>query len=203
MTKRWITVLMLMISLLLTGCADDNVELYDENPPQLAQEVVEYYDSLGITEDARKNAEAVYGTYMINEDKEVMLRLPEYWEKVFVIQGDGGIGVYEKSNYDLSDGTMGYLWGIIVDTHEEFEWYFESGHYKDPYAEILGANSAVIGTDDEYVYILMLPTDVQFDFNVEHAWEYYSAAMDNKEKFIADFLAVNHITVNEKAPNLN
>lgn len=202
MKKRWIAVLM-MIVLLMAGCADDKVELYDENPPQLVQEVVEYYDSLGITEDVRKNAEAVYGTYMINENKEVMLRLPEYWEKLFVIQENTGIDVYEKSNYDLSDGTMGYLWRIFVNTHEEFEWYTESGLYDNPYVEILGANSAVIGTDDEYVYILVLPTDVQFDFNEEHAWEYYKAAMDNKEKFIADFLAVNNITVNEKAPNLN
>ena len=54
-----------------------------------------------------------------------------------------------------------------------------------------------------YIYILSLPTDVQFDFNEEHAWEYYKAAMDNKDKFIADFLEVNNITVNEKAPNLN
>ncbi|MBO5302247.1 MAG: hypothetical protein J6A81_08570, partial [Peptococcaceae bacterium] len=70
MIKRLITVLM-MLALLLTGCANEIVELYDENPPQLAQEVAEYYDSLGITEDVRKNAEAVYGTYMINENKEV------------------------------------------------------------------------------------------------------------------------------------
>ena len=202
MKKRWIAVL-IMIALLLAGCADDKMELYDENPPQLAQEVVEYYDSLGITKDVRKNAEAVYGTYMINENKEVMLRLPEYWEKLFVIQENTGIDVYEKSNYDLSDGTMGYLWRIFVNTHEEFEWYTESELYDNPYVEILGANSAVIGTDDEYVYILSLPTDVQFDFNEEHAWEYYKAAMDNKDKFIADFLEVNNITVNEKAPNLN
>jgi len=151
----------------------------------------------------RKNAEAVYGTYMINENKEVMLRLPEYWGKLFVIQENTGIDVYEKSNYDISDGTMGYLWRIFVNTHEEFEWYIESEFYDNPYVEILGANSAVIGTDDEYVYILSLPTDVQFDFNEEHAWEYYKAAMDNKDKFIADFLEVNNITVNEKAPNLN
>jgi len=202
MIKRLIIVLM-MLALLLTGCANEIVELYDENPPQLAQEVAEYYDSLGITEDVRKNAEAVYGTYMINENKEVMLRLPEYWGKLFVIQENTGIDVYEKSNYDISDGTMGYLWRIFVNTHEEFEWYIESEFYDNPYVEILGANSAVIGTDDEYVYILSLPTDVQFDFNEEHAWEYYKAAMDNKDKFIADFLEVNNITVNEKAPNLN
>lgn len=202
MIKRLITVLMIL-ALLLTGCANEIVELYDENPPQLAQEVAEYYDSLGITEDVRKNAEAVYDTYMINENKEVMLRLPEYWGKLFVIQENTGIDVYEKSNYDISDGTMGYLWRIFVNTHEEFEWYIESEFYDNPYVEILGANSAVIGTDDEYVYILSLPTDVQFDFNEEHAWEYYKAAMDNKDKFIADFLEVNNITVNEKAQNLN
>ena len=208
MKKNWI-VLLLLAMVLLTGCAGDKVEqnkadlYYDENPPQLVPEVAEYYESLGITEEVRKNAEAVYGTYWINDKKEVTIRWPEYWQDLYVIQAGQGITVYDKFNYDLSDGTGGCLWSIYVNTHEEFEWYIESGLYDDPYVDILGANSAVIGTDDEYVYILILPTDVQFDFNVEHAWEYYSAAMDNKEKFIADFLAVNHITVNEKAQHLN
>ena len=208
MKKSWI-VLLLMVMFLLTGCAGDKVEqnkadlYYDENPPQLVPEVAEYYESLGITEEVRKNAEAVYGTSWINDEKEVTICWPEYWQDLYVIQAGQGITVYDKFNYDLSDSTAGCLWSIYVNTHEEFEWYMESEYYDDPYAEILGANSAVIGTDDEYVYILILPTDVQFDFNVEHAWEYYSAAMDNKEKFIADFLAVNHITVNEKAPHLN
>lgn len=207
--KRKMVIILAMLVLLLTGCVADKVEqnkadlYYGENPPQLVPEVAEYYESLGITEEVRKNAEAVYGTYWINDEKEVTIRWPEYWQDLYVIQAGQGITVYDKFSYDLSDGQMGNLWRIYVDSHEEFEWYMESEYYDDPYAEILGANSAVIGTDDEYVYILMLPTDVQFDFNVEHAWEYYSAAMDNKEKFIADFLAVNHITVNEKAPNLN
>ena len=203
MKKNWI-VLLLLAMVLLTGCVGDKVELYyDENPPQLVPEVAEYYESLGITEEVRKNAEAVYGTYWINDEKEVTIRWPEYWQDLYVIQAGQGITVYDKFNYDLSDSTAGCLWSIYVNTHEEFEWYIESGLYDDPYVDMLGANSAVVGTDDEYVYILILPTDVQFDLEVEHAWEYYSAAMDNKEKFIADFLAGNHITVNEKAPHLN
>ena len=208
MKKSWI-VLLLLVMVLLTGCAGDKIEqnkaelYYDENPPQLVPEVAEYYESLGITEEVRKNAEAVYGTYWINDEKEVTIRWPEYWQDLYVIQAGQGITVYDKFSYDLSDGTGGCLWSIYVNTHEEFEWYIESGLYDDPYVDMLGANSAVIGTDDEYVYILILPTDVQFDLEVEHAGEYYGAAMDNKEKFIADFLAVNHITVNEKAPHLN
>ena len=208
MKKNWI-VLLFLVMVLLTGCVGDKVEqnkadlYYDENPPQLVPEVAEYYDSLGITEEVWKNAEAVYGTYWINDEKEVTIRWPEYWQDLYVIQAGQGITVYDKFNYDLSDSTAGCLWSIYVNTHEEFEWYIESGLYDDPYVDMLGANSAVIGTDDEYVYILILPTDVQFDLEVEHAGEYYGAAMDNKEKFIADFLAVNHITVNEKAPHLN
>ena len=208
MKKNWI-VLLFLVMVLLTGCVGDKVEqnkadlYYDENPPQLVPEVAEYYDSLGITEEVWKNAEAVYGTYWINDEKEVTIRWPEYWQDLYVIQAGQGITVYDKFNYDLSDSTAGCLWSIYVNTYEEFEWYIESGLYDDPYVDMLGANSAVIGTDDEYVYILILPTDVQFDLEVEHAGEYYGAAMDNKEKFIADFLAVNHITVNEKAPHLN
>ena len=65
MKKNWI-VLLLLAMVLLTGCAGNKVEqnkaelYYDENPPQLVPEVAEYYESLGITEEVRKNAEAVY-----------------------------------------------------------------------------------------------------------------------------------------------
>ena len=84
---------------------------------------------------------------------------------------------------------------------DESDWLYDL--YADPYTEYIGANSAIIGTDTEYLYMLSLPTDVQSVPGVAHSWEYYSAAMDNKDKFIADFLAVNNITVNEKAPKLN
>lgn len=203
MKKNWL-VFILLVTVLLTSCAGEKAELYEGNPPQLEAVVAEYYDSLGITEEVRKNAEAVYVTCMINEEKEVMLRLPEYWQDIYVIQENAGIDVYEKFNYDVPDGwELGNLWRINTMTHEDFAWYLESGMYENPYAEILGANTAVIGTDEDYVYMLSLPTDVQSALDIENAWEYYKAAMSNKEKFIDEFLKINDITKNESAPSLN
>lgn len=201
MKKNWF-VLFILFAVLLAGCTKNNVEVYDENPLPLEPVVVEYYDSLGINDEVRKTAEAVYVTYTLQNEKKVTLRLPHYWEALYVIQENSGIDVYEKYNYDASgQWEMGLLWRIDMIAKDESDWLYDL--YADPYTECIGANSAIIGTDTEYLYMLSLPTDVQSVPGVAHSWEYYSAAMDNKDKFIADFLAVNNITVNEKAPKLN
>ena len=87
--KRKMVIILVMLALLLTGCVGDKVEqnkadlYYGDNPPQLVPEVAEYYESLGITEEVRQNAEAVYGTYWINDEKEVTIRWPEYWQDLY------------------------------------------------------------------------------------------------------------------------
>ena len=194
--------LLVVMILLLVGCAKASVELYEAGSTLLSEAVEEYYDELGITADVRQNAEAVYETYIIRDSKEVTVRLPEYWENIYTIQARNGITVYEKFNYDLAgQWGMGQLWSITAKTHDEFKEI--AVEYNDAYAEVLFANCVVIGSDNTYVYLLWLPTDVQFVPEVKHAWDYYKAAMANKDKFITDFLEVNEITINEKAPKIN
>ncbi len=187
-----------VLFLLLTGCA--KAEIYNENPLPLEADAVAYYDELGITDDVRKHAEAVYQTFTLRGEKEVQVRLPEYWEDIYVLFNDGSIiGVSEKYNYEKIE--TGGLWTIDAMTYEEFAEYEK--HYEKPYEEILGANTAVIGCDDEYVYMMSCPTDVQFEYTEEKATALYQAAWDTREQFISDFLTVNNITPNEKAPVLN
>lgn len=92
-------------------------------------------------------------------------------------------------------------WTIDAMTYGDFAEY--ENHYEKPYEEILGANTAVIGYDDEYIYLMSCPTDVQFNYPEEKAQVLYEAAWDTREQFISDFLEVNNITPNEKAPVQN
>ena len=70
MKKNWF-VLFILFAVLLAGCTKNNVEVYDENPLPLEPVVVEYYDSLGINDEVRKTAEAVYVTYTLQNEKKV------------------------------------------------------------------------------------------------------------------------------------
>ena len=73
----------------------------------------------------------------------------------------------------------------------------------EAYSQILGANSAIIGTDDEHIYLISLPIDVRFDYKDELATDLYHTSMQAQRKIVTDFLEINHITVNEEAPELN
>lgn len=198
MKQKIFLITMLLVLTIFSGCSAK--EYYNENPLPLAPEAVAYYEEMGITEEVRKEAVSVYNTCTLRDRKEVQIRLPEYWDDIYVIYNDEGvIAVSEKYNYEKNE--IGGLWTIGVKTYEEFTEY--ENHYEKPYEEILGANSAVIGYDDEYIYLMSCPTDVQFEYEEEKATVLYEAAWDTREQFISDFLEINDITVNEKAPVLN
>lgn len=58
------------------------------------------------------------------------------------------------------DGGMGSVWWLVAMSWDNFkEW---RGYDALPVPEILGIAEYVLGADDEYVYLLVLPSDVQF-----------------------------------------
>lgn len=205
--------LVFIVMILLTACNNTTKDsLYDNDPPQFGELSTEYYANLGITEDTRKTALAVTETCQTSSGKELQLRLPEYWESIYRLElqtieaGDvtsleAVITLYEKYNYDLMHGG-GLLCYIDVYPIDDFNQIFLP-HIPEAYDQIIGANSSIIGTDDQYVYLLSLPTDAQYDFEDRLATELYENGMQAKDKIIDDFLSVNQITVNEKSPVLN
>ncbi len=198
MKRNLFIITMLFVLIVLSGCSPK--AHYNETPIALSPEAQMYYEEMGITEDVRKEAVPVYNTCALRDGKKVQIRLPEYWDDIYVISNDEGvITVSEKYNYEKNE--IGDLWCIMALTHEEFPQHFYVEG--DAYAHVLGANSAVIGEDDTYVYVMSCPTDVQFDYEDEKAAVLYEAARDTRDQFINDFLEINEITVNEKAPVLN
>lgn len=190
----------------LAGCSNEKqVAVYDEQPPALEQSVADYYAELGITEEVRKTAPAVVETITVNEEKELQLRLPEYWQQIYSVQTNAVdnctiINLHEKYNFDRRQA------GLLASIDVYDRAYYEQNIMQlspEVYGQIIGANSIILGTDDAYVYLMWAPTDVQFDYEDELATALYQAGWQAKDKIMADFLEINGITANEEAPPLN
>lgn len=190
----------------LAGCSNaEQVTVYDEQPPALKQLVADYYAELGVTEEVRRTAPAVLESITVDEKKELQLRLPEYWQQIYAVQTNAVddctiINLYEKYNFEhLQAGLL-----ATIDIYDRAYYEQNIGQLSpEIYGQIIGANSVILGTDDEYVYLLWAPTDVQFAYEEELATALYQAGWQAKDKIVADFLEINDITANEEAPTLN
>lgn len=208
--KKLLLTSFLLLSLgLLVACGTAQ-EVYDTEPPQLSQLSADYYNQLGITDEVRQNTSAVYVSCPTADGGELQLRLPDYWEKLYnlgtEIAHDQTI-IYLSDQYNAEVACKGGdLWSINVLTYEEYTERFDPEfmpQLPEAYSQILGANSAIIGTDDEHIYLISLPTDARFDYEDELATDLYHTSMQAQRKIVTDFLEINHITVNEEAPELN
>ena len=104
--------------------------------------------------------------------------------------------LHEKLAY-TKDQSIGIVWGLYVFTKDAFTNWFG---VIDP-AEIVGANSYIIGTDEEHVYLLIEPTDVQFLEDDTQSQTQYERLQKESQTVLADFLTSNQITVNAKCPD--
>ena len=77
------------------------------------------------------------------------------------------------------------------------EW---SGYDSLPISEILGIADYVIGADDEYVYMIELPTDIQWLENNQISKEHYDRLCADSQEVLDDFLKRNEIVPNEECP---
>lgn len=209
------TILIVLTGFFLTSCNHQQMDYYYDNPPKLISEVEEYYNNLGITEDVRRNAKATYLTCDLR--KSLQLRLPEYWEEQFLIEYSSldnidTIVIYDKYNYDYYyahnlyaqqfQQKYGTLWTINIFSYD----YYKSTHsqkFPDSCSEIIGANSIIIGSDEQFIYLLSLPTGVEFFAEDTLATNIYKTSMSMKDKIIEDFLKINGIDKNESAPHIN
>lgn len=196
--------LFLLIALCMTGCGKEKMEVYEENPPVLPEIVAEYYDSIDITDEVRSNAKAVYVTCDFEEP--IQLRLPEYWEDLFVLKSNEEsqyIFLCDKYSYNTApeDWNKGTLWQISINSRTEFEERY-SEYTSDVYSELLPVNCIVIGTKGDTLYSLSLPTDMQYEDSTLGK-SLYEVSMSMKDKIIDDFLKINDITKNESAPHIN
>lgn len=203
MKNQCVLAILLSLMFCFTGCGMQIEDIYDENPSEIPELVTEFYAGLGITKDIQKNAKAVYVECDLKNP--VKLRLPEYWEDIYVLKTDKEANSFllcEKYAYDTKpEWNRGFVWQINIYDKVKFEAKYEK-HAPNYYNQNLGENTVVIGTKDDKVYVLSLPTDMQF-VHTELGRALYETAMRNQEKFITDFIETNGIKENEYRPKLS
>lgn len=96
------------------------------------------------------------------------------------------------------DGGMGSVWWLVAMSWDNFkEW---RGYDALPVPEILGIAEYVLGADDEYVYLLVLPSDVQFLENDPVSQRQYEALQSDSQGVLTQFLKDNGIHINDMCP---
>ena len=99
---------------------------------------------------------------------------------------------------------LGRLWSVIIFTWDQFYAVMPAdvSDISEVYGKIIGANNVILGEDQNYVYVLSYPIDMQCHEN-ELAMHIYEDAQKYSVQIFEDFLTMNHITKNKLAPKLN
>lgn len=96
------------------------------------------------------------------------------------------------------DGAMGSVWWLAAMSWDNFKEL--RGYDALPVPEILGIAEYVLGADDEYVYLLVLPSDVQFLENDPVSYRQYKALQIDSQGVLTRFLKDNGIHINDMCP---
>ena len=96
------------------------------------------------------------------------------------------------------DGGMGSVWWLAAMSWDNFKEL--RGYDALPVPEILGIAEYVLGADDEYVYLLVLPSDVQFLENDPVSQRQYEALQSDSQGVLTRFLKDNGIHINDMCP---
>ena len=96
------------------------------------------------------------------------------------------------------DGGMGNVWWLVAMSWDNFKEL--RGYDALPVPEILGIAEYVLGADDEYVYLLVLPSDVQFLLNDPVSQRQYKALQSDSQGVLTRFLKDNGIHINDMCP---
>ena len=164
MKRKWIvSCLLLTMSLALSGCikeqadrenpeipkAEENVEFEEDEQEDLSEEEVD-------TKADEMTAGVGEGTTYTFE--EITITFPEAWEDRYVIvehEDGSGISVHQKLSYDI-DGS-GVLFGVWKNNEPAYDH----------------AGVSPLAYTEDMMYFISYPTDVQFNPEVEGAFEDY------------------------------
>ena len=96
------------------------------------------------------------------------------------------------------DGGMGNVWWLVAMSWDNFKEL--RGYDALPVPEILGIAEYVLGADDEYVYLLVLPSYVQFLENDPVSQRQYETLQSDSQGVLTRFLKDNGIHINDMCP---
>lgn len=106
--------------------------------------------------------------------------------------------LYEKRAYESApQDEQGYVWNLCAMRTDRFERTYGADAV---FSEILGIADYVIGSDDEYVYLLTLPSDVRWLENDPVSYRQYEALQSDSQGVLTRFLKDNGIHINDMCP---
>ena len=106
--------------------------------------------------------------------------------------------LYEKRAYESApQDEQGYVWNLCAMRTDRFERAYGADAV---FSEILGIADYVIGSDDEYVYLLTLPSDVRWLENDPVSERQYKALQSDSQGVLTRFLKDNGIHINDMCP---
>ena len=106
--------------------------------------------------------------------------------------------LYEKHAYESApQEEQGYVWNLCAMRTDRFERAYGADAV---FSEILGIADYVIGSDDEYVYLLTLPSDVRWLENDPVSERQYKALQSDSQGVLTRFLKDNGIHINDMCP---
>lgn len=122
---------------------------------------------------------------------------PTHWEteqlgEVWMVSNTIPVFAYQLFEWKAhtENGETGLVWELCVYTHES---------YAEMSKEFSDTNY-LIGTDEEYVYVLCLPTDVQYIENDPVSQAQYQQLQTESQTVLENFMSVNGITPNLTCP---
>ena len=106
--------------------------------------------------------------------------------------------LYEKRAYESApQDEQGYVWNLCAMRTDRFERTYGADAV---FSEILGIADYVIGSDDEYVYLLTLPSDVRWLENDPVSQRQYETLQSDSQGVLTRFLKDNGIHINDMCP---
>lgn len=154
------------------------------------------------------NQEASEVTILSVDQPALSLSIPKAWEDIAIIKRQTDI----QQSAEAKDGTLlfqlyekqpiprtrqGNVWSLIAFTKDAFKEKFGDADL----ATVIGVESYVLGSDSDYIYLLVRPSDVQFLENDDTSLKQYKQLQQESQVVLAGFLKDNSITVNEDCPN--
>ena len=108
-----------------------------------------------------------------------------------------------RSYEEFQTGCVWTLSAVSLTDFAETAARFMETEGVDVYTSDYGNSRCLIGTDEEYAYVLILPTDIQYLENDSVSRENYELLQEASSQILWNFLTDNHITPNLNCPPCN
>lgn len=107
--------------------------------------------------------------------------------------------LFERRAYETAiHDNVGCVWSLYALSSEAFQKVYGEDAQT---SEILGIADYAIGTDEKYIYLLILPTDVQWLENDSVSENQYATLCTESQQVLESFLNDNGITLNLDCPD--